>query len=147
MTASQSDLFTEIYGLDSLKIGLTFLPSGVGCAIGTIFGGKVIDLHYRQFARRYEKARASAVDGEVKDKDVAAPPPSKAVLAPDFPIIEARLQALPYYIGFYAAAFVAYGWLVKYRINLAAPLIVQFIGASTHPVLYHFIFKILTRVN
>jgi len=153
ITSSQPQLFSDIYKLTELQIGLTFIPSGVGCLLGTVAGGNIVDRHYRHYATLEEAKKVNRPTdsekgreaqglgdaengGEVDQMGIDAPTTSQAVPKPGirkaapplhFPIEKARLRALPAYLAVYAASFVAYGWVVQERVHLAAPLVLQFI--------------------
>lgn len=96
---SLSYLLKEEYGLSELLIGVCYLPSGVGCAIGTVLGGKILDWTYRRaLDRKGVKVMVTRV----------------------------RLESAWVYMPGYAISMLAYGWCVRAHTNLAAPLVFQF---------------------
>ncbi|KAK9259181.1 major facilitator superfamily domain-containing protein [Lipomyces tetrasporus] len=50
---AMSTLFKRTYGLSEMQIGLTFIANGVGCIIGTLTTGKLLDSDYRRNKDRY----------------------------------------------------------------------------------------------
>ncbi|TKY88092.1 hypothetical protein EX895_003188 [Sporisorium graminicola] len=92
-------LFKMTYGLDELLIGVCFVPSGVGCAVGTVLAGKILDWDYR---RALNKNKLT-----VK-------------------VTRARLQSAWIYLPCYAASLLAYGWCVQVHTHIAAPIVFQF---------------------
>ncbi|KAI0865947.1 major facilitator superfamily domain-containing protein [Xylaria cubensis] len=119
LQASLSSLFTQIYHVSGLVSGLTYIPFGVACAISALSMGKILDVDYRRTAARYglniEKA---------KNHDLNY-----------FPIEEARLRSLKYSLLVCGLLIAGYGWLLRYHVNIAAPLVFQFfIGLSIQGV-------------
>ncbi|EXJ80497.1 hypothetical protein A1O1_08642 [Capronia coronata CBS 617.96] len=111
VAASTPTLFTRIYGYSALQVGLCYLPYGVGCAIGCIAGGRVMDWNFLRIGRKPE----TAWDG------------SKGADLGRFPIERARIQVIwpILYIGI--AAICCYGWTLEWNASVAAPLVLQFI--------------------
>lgn len=113
--ASVPDLLEQIYGYDSLQIGLCFLPFGVGCFIAPSLAGKLMDWNFRRTANKigYEIVKGKAQDLR------------------NFPLERVRCSvALPMvFIG--DAALLCYGWVMHAETNLAAPLILMFIIGLT----------------
>jgi len=123
MTTSQSVLFTTIYNLSPFEIGLTFIPSGVGCALGSVIGGKIVDLHYEYFVIKMKAEAFSSASSPIRgssDKEMK-----------EFPIERARLRAVPWYAMISISSLIAYGWCLKRRSSLALPLVFQFLSKSS----------------
>ncbi|TGJ81277.1 hypothetical protein E0Z10_g7486 [Xylaria hypoxylon] len=117
--ASLSSLFTQVYQVSGLVSGLTYIPFGVACAISAIGTGKILDIDYRHTAAKYG---LSAEKSKNHDLD-------------HFPIEEARLRSLKYSLLVCGLLIVGYGWLLQYQVNIAAPLVFQFlIGLSIQGV-------------
>jgi hypothetical protein len=119
MTTSQSSLFTTIYKLSPFEIGLTFIPSGIGCALGSVIGGQIVDMHYQYFVIKMKAMAFSGGAGELGGVGKGCD---------DFPIERARLRAVPWYIAVEVTALVTYGWCLESRTPLVAPLVLQFIS-------------------
>ena len=92
-------LFKKVYGLDEFLIGLCFLPSGLGCALGTVLGGKILDWDYRR---------------ALKNSGVAVK------------VTRARLRSAWIYLPCYVVSLLAYGWCVRAHTHIAAPIVFQF---------------------
>ncbi|KAI5794951.1 major facilitator superfamily domain-containing protein [Pyronema domesticum] len=109
--ASLPTLFEEIYGFDSLQVGLCYLPFGVGAALACVVAGKIVDRDYRITA-----AELGVVMDKKRGEDMKK-----------FPIEKARLRSIFWILGLYVVTFIAYGWVLWKETNLAAPLVLQFI--------------------
>ncbi|KAI0452281.1 major facilitator superfamily domain-containing protein [Xylaria acuta] len=115
LQASLSRLFTQIYQVSGLVSGLTYIPFGVACAISAFGTAKILDVDYQCTA-------AGCGFGPEKGKNHDLD---------NFPIEEARLRSLKYSLLVCGLLIVGYGWLLQYRVNIAAPLVFQFfIGLS-----------------
>jgi multidrug resistance protein len=101
---SLSYLLSQEYGYDVIIIGVCYLPSGVGCAIGTVLGGKILDWDY-------QRALKKKPDANVK-------------------ITRVRLQSAWIYMPGYSLSLLAYGWCIRAHTNIVAPLVFQFIGKT-----------------
>jgi hypothetical protein len=76
-TTSVPALFAEIYGLDDMQIGLTYLANGVGSVFGSVVQGKLLDRDFRIIAIKRGLDPAKVKGGK---------------LTPEFPIEYARLR-------------------------------------------------------
>lgn len=109
----------------------------------TVITGRLQDWTFkstrRDFDRRKSLHSSTSSDVEKNDKSEEPDVVSKGRMDPndllDFPLEEARLKLQPVYSVVFWMATIAYGWLVEKRVNLVAPLIVQFIGAYDQTVL------------
>ncbi|KAH7032156.1 major facilitator superfamily domain-containing protein [Macrophomina phaseolina] len=54
VTSSTTFLLADYYGLDTLQIGLAFLPNGIGCAIGSYISGVMLDRDFRLASLTYQ---------------------------------------------------------------------------------------------
>lgn len=128
VSASTSTVLIRAYGLNTIQIGLAFLPNAVGCALGSVVGGQQLDRDYRA---------AEAVYKQQHDlpKDYALP---KGNPPPDFPIEQARSQQLPLMSAICAFGVVQYGFSVTAgaSASIVVPLMAQFaVGYSSTVVL------------
>lgn len=123
VTASISTLFEEAYPfLSQTDVGLCFLAIGGGMLFSAVGTGKLLDRDYQLVKDRI--LREMRVDPEKKE-DV------KAVFAEGkFPIERARLRTTPIYSFLFIACVLGYGWCLQAKVNIAGPLILQFISAS-----------------
>ena len=115
LTASLPSLFAEIYGFNDLQIGLSFIPFGVGCSIGSLLFGRLMDMNYRRVAKNV------GFHIDLKRGDDMR----------HFPIEKARIQVfiIPLYIGI--ASIFCWGWVLESNAPLVAPMILSFIIGLT----------------
>lgn len=99
---AQSSLFKAEYDLTELQNGLTFLANGLGCMVGTLTTGKLLDHDYR---------RAKGSDNR----------------APSLEIL--RLRTLWVWSPLQCAAVLAFGWTIDRHVHIAAPIVFSFILA------------------
>lgn len=126
VTASISTLFQTTYSyLNELTVGLCFLAIGGGMLIGGIVNGKISDMEYRRIENRMLRLNESEIDPEKKI------PASDVTNEEHFPIEEARLRLAPLYAAIYVVCCVGYGWSLDKGVNIAVPLILQFISESS----------------
>lgn len=106
-----TDQLSQQYGLNTVQIGLCYLPFGVGCIASRFTVGILLDRNYKRLARQLDPSGES--NANPKESDA-------------FPIEKARLQiGIP---AVYASAIVAitYGWVMHYKTSLAGPLVMLF---------------------
>jgi hypothetical protein len=53
MLASYSGLLQTVYNLDQLNTGLCYIPTGIGCILGSIIGGRILDYDFRIISKRH----------------------------------------------------------------------------------------------
>lgn len=104
-------MLEETYNYDSLQIGLSFLPFGIGCFLAPICMGKLMDLNFRRIARKigYEIVKGKANDLRT------------------FPIERCRIGVALPCLAIGDAALLCYGWVMDVRTHLAVPLVLHFI--------------------
>lgn len=126
--ASISTLFSDAYPfLTQTDIGLCFLAIGGGMAIGSVFGGKVLDKDYRRTKSSLEEKARNDPESKIRPEDVTR--------EENFPVEYARLRIVPLSFAAYIAASIAYGWCLDKRVNIAGPLVFQIISKSFYPCL------------
>ena len=110
ITASLPSLYAQIYGFNSLQIGLCYIPFGVGCCCAALSNGQLLDRNFLRWARK--------LDIEIKK--------GRQTDLKDFPIEKVRLQvALPMlYIG--CVLMLIYGWILEINGPLAPALVLLF---------------------
>ncbi|OAA72550.1 Major facilitator superfamily domain, general substrate transporter [Cordyceps fumosorosea ARSEF 2679] len=113
---AMSSLFKERYGLSEMQIGLTFIANGVGCVVGTLVTGRILDADYRRF-----KTRLAAAWGGT-DGDEAS-----------FPIEMARLRLIPVFSILQCLSLLLFGWTVQYprSVPIAIPIMSTFVTGWT----------------
>ncbi|KAI9479606.1 major facilitator superfamily domain-containing protein [Zychaea mexicana] len=119
---STSTHFSIIYGLDTLQIGLCYIPYGVGSVCGSFMMGRMLDRDFRITAYKHGMSPE-----EVK---------RSGKLSTDFPIYRARLRTTWIQMTICQLVIIAYGWTLYVEAHLAVPLILQFIiGLSVASVM------------
>jgi MFS transporter len=83
ITSSTASLFKEEYDLNEVLIGLAFLPNRLGCILGSLITGKLMDRDYKREAETYLEKHNFPADAGLKQQDFA-----------DFPIQEAKLKSV-----------------------------------------------------
>lgn len=103
-----STLFTRTYGLSQIQVGLTFLGNGVGCILGTLSTGKVLDRNYRRIESQYTGSPES------------------------FPLERARLKTIWIFSGMQCVSALVFGWTLEKSVHISVPIICTFfIGWAT----------------
>lgn len=106
---AMSTLFKTQYGLSELDIGLSFIANGVGCILGTLFTGKLLDRNYQRVKRSHE-----GPEDEIN-------------------IEKARLLLIPVFSGVQCLAILLFGWTIAYphKVPIAIPIIATFFAGAT----------------
>ncbi|KAI4196207.1 MAG: hypothetical protein LQ350_006700 [Teloschistes chrysophthalmus] len=99
MQASLAPLLMNLYGLNALQVGLTYLPYGIACGVASFLIGKVMNHDYKKTAA----AVGFTVD-KTKGDDLAT-----------FPIEKARLRSIWYFVSVSTACTIGYGWTLQAR--------------------------------
>ncbi|QDS73084.1 hypothetical protein FKW77_000172 [Venturia effusa] len=124
ITSSTPSLWGAAYNLNNLQLGLVFLPNGLGCVLGSLLTGKLMDRDYKKEAERYVEEHSLPKDTELKQRKY-----------PDFPIERARLRSVYLLNCMFVIATGVYGYSVEWHI--AVPLILQFITAFTATAIFN----------
>ncbi|WWC87663.1 uncharacterized protein L201_002554 [Kwoniella dendrophila CBS 6074] len=103
----QSSFFESIYGLTEIQIGLTFLSNGLGCMIGTLTTGKLLDKDYKKAKEKY--------------KDL--------VNEEEFPIEIVRLRTIWFWSILQLFSVLLFSWTIDKHLHISAPIISNFILA------------------
>ncbi|GAB5585730.1 hypothetical protein Unana1_00630 [Umbelopsis nana] len=114
-TTSVPALFAEIYGLNDLQIGLTYLANGFGSVVGSVVQGKLLDRDFRIIALKHGMDPA-----QVKGK-----------LTPEFPLEYARLRLAWIHVLVFNVVLIVYGWCLYVKAHLAIILVLHFILGAT----------------
>ncbi|KAH8691476.1 major facilitator superfamily domain-containing protein [Talaromyces proteolyticus] len=120
----------EFPSLTDVELGLCFLPNGVGCVLGSISTGKLMDRNFRMVAKHYRRQHQIPDDVEIKgDKS--------------FPYERARLSPMPYLSAVFIIVTALYG--ASYELNdvnrkaianLLISLALQFLIAFTATAIF-----------
>jgi MFS family permease len=115
ITSSTSTLFKKEYQLSDVMIGLIFVPNGLGCVLGSLVTGKIMDREYKKVELRYRASKGLSIDEEIGSET-----------HPDFPLERARLGQVWWMLLLFCVSTGVYGYATEWHI--AVPLIMQFIG-------------------
>jgi len=114
LSASTTASLQTIYGLNDLQVGLAFGANGIGCVLGSISTGIIVDRDYRKLKKKHER--------KIKEGLMPADP--------DFPIEKARLRSAWIMILIFGFSIFGYGWALETREHLVVPLVFQFLGTN-----------------
>ncbi|RCI01913.1 hypothetical protein CU098_006809 [Rhizopus stolonifer] len=114
--SSLTPLFVDAYQIDEFKVGLTFLAPGFGSLLGSYGSGKLMNWRFKKIA-----------DSLHMDKNKR----ERHNLDPEFPIEKARMGNVWIYGILFNIGMIAYGWTLHYRVNLAVPIILNFVTSCT----------------
>ena len=114
VVAVMPDIFKDIYHLNELQIGLTYIPRGFGIIFGGFCIGKFMDYNYRIVARKIGWDIDEIAGDDLKH----------------FPIERARARGSYFLLIVSTAVLVGYGWSVTKHVHLAVILILQFIQGA-----------------
>lgn len=117
VTSTIPQIFEQIYGFNTLQIGLSFIPFGVGSFLAPLMNGKLLDWHFRVTAKK------AGMEHLIDKK--------RAANLKDFPLEEARIYVALPLVLLGNVCILVYGWVLEVNANLAAPLIIQFILGIT----------------
>jgi MFS family permease len=102
--------------LTQWQIGLCFLPNGLGCVLGSLSTGRLLDQSFKSVEEQYKKERRVSTVNIKKDRE--------------FPFERARLPMVPYFSIAFVISMALYGPSFELNdihrfqsSNLAAPLI------------------------
>ncbi|KAL8684001.1 MAG: hypothetical protein Q9186_000031 [Xanthomendoza sp. 1 TL-2023] len=114
--------FTDLYHLNELEIGLSYLPRGTGIIIGGYANGILMDRNYKitakQIGHRIDRQQGDDIN--------------------NFPIERARTRGSPYLIGILTCSVIGYGWALDQHSHIAIALILQFIQGVFQSSIYIF---------
>ncbi|ODV64177.1 MFS general substrate transporter [Ascoidea rubescens DSM 1968] len=113
MLTSISNLLSSKYGYSTLKIGICFLPSGIGGLSGSIASGRLLDIYYKRCKKRYLEDEKSGNNGEKKE----------------FDLFKARLGILWVFGLIGCVSFLIYGWTIGSKKHISIVLISTFFGS------------------
>ncbi|KAF4310671.1 putative major facilitator superfamily transporter protein [Botryosphaeria dothidea] len=143
VTSSTTFLLADYYGLDTLQIGLAFLPNGIGCALGSYISGIFLDRDFRLTSLTY-LTTINPTDPNGAPLTASALK-NKSALPATFPLERARLAQLPLYVSTFVFSIVLYGFSFSPSpsskggpspSHLSIPLLAQFtIGLSATAIL------------
>jgi MFS family permease len=131
LQASLSTIFVRTYGVSGLVAGLTYLPFGLSCVIGSYLSGRMLDRDYKKTAKEH----GFTIDRKSAD-DLRA-----------YPIEQARLSKTRYFIIACAPLIIGYGWTIQAKLHMSIPLVLQFLIGLTNQHLFTSINTLLVDLN
>lgn len=109
---SMTSLFSTIYGLNDMQIGLCYIANGFGCVCGSLTTGRLLNWEFQRVVNKLaidpKKARRGRLD-------------------PSFPIERTRMQYTWIWGLIYNVFLIVYGWALEYKAPLPVVLIFQLI--------------------
>ena len=116
VTAALPFQLQDIYGFNSLQIGLCYIPVGCGSLTAVIVTGRAIDWNFRRHAKRLGIEVAKGRQSDLRN----------------YPLELARIQvAIPFTI-LEIVGLILFGWVTGLRTTLAGPLILlYFLGFAS----------------
>ncbi|KAG4288563.1 hypothetical protein FPRO06_06215 [Fusarium proliferatum] len=131
VTSSTTTVLLKTFpDLTQWQVGLCFLPNGIGCVIGSVCTGQLMDRAFKRAEARY-KQEHGLVNVDVKS-------------CRDFPFERVRLSLLPYFsvifivsVGLYGPSYEFNDLRRHFAGNLVASLGLQFIIASTATAIFN----------
>ncbi|TLD26569.1 hypothetical protein PspLS_05200 [Pyricularia sp. CBS 133598] len=104
------------YGLDSFEAGLCYLPYGIATIASSYLIGKIMDFDYKVTA----KSHGIVINTTSGDNMIT------------FPIEQARLRSMPYYLLVSIFSTLGFGWSVEKGAHLSVPMVMLFLcGIAT----------------
>lgn len=135
LTTSLSTLLEDNYGLNTTKIGLLFLPVGVGASISPFINGRMLDRSYSKLKAKVEERQSKELESNLESKEkvdiLETAEAKRERFEAAFPIEKARFSVYPYHLGGFVISLLIYGWTINYKVNLAVPIIFSFFNVST----------------
>lgn len=110
VTTSLPYLFTSIYNLNETMVGLSYFPSGVGCIVGSVLQGKILNRDYKKMQARF------APSGK-----------ENSTCKLHMPLEHARLRTVWIHALIFNVLLVVYGWCLYVKAHISAILIIHFI--------------------
>jgi MFS family permease len=91
---------------------LTHRPVGIAAFLAAFLNGKLMDYNYQRWAKKLNIPLDRKRRTDLRN----------------FPIEKVRLQPVFLLVPIGAAAYIPIGWVLQHRVNLAVPLILEFIS-------------------
>ncbi|OAP59165.1 hypothetical protein AYL99_06463 [Fonsecaea erecta] len=130
LVAAIPDIYKQIYHLDELQIGLTYLPRGIGIIVGGYCVGKAMDFNYRATAKKINWNINSLSGDDLRE----------------FPIERARARGSGWLLLVSTSGLIGYGWAVHYHVHISVLLILQFLQGFWGTCFYTFYNTLLVDV-
>ncbi|KAI0508846.1 major facilitator superfamily domain-containing protein [Xylaria bambusicola] len=123
--------FASLYGFSGLKIGLIYIPLGVGSIVAVFVMGKLANWNYRRICKKlnipYDKSRQQNMAG--------------------FPIEQARLQISLPFLALFTLVLIGFGWAVQYKAHLAVEIVLLFLQGVTLVAFSNLLSTLIVDIN
>ncbi|KAJ2976911.1 hypothetical protein NUW58_g7971 [Xylaria curta] len=123
--------FASSYGFDGLKIGLVYVPLGVGSIVSVAVMGRLANWNYRRHCKKlnipYDRSRQQDMAG--------------------FPIEQVRLQVSLPFLALFTAVLIGFGWAVESKAHLAVVIIVLFLQGVTLVAFSNILSTLIIDIN
>lgn len=106
--SSITGIYSQLYGLNQLEIGLCYITMGTGSVVASVVAGRLLDLSYRHLASK----RAGNSSPEAQNDSV--------------PVEKARSIVLVPLVSLGGLMVLAFGWVLEFGVHLAAPETLMF---------------------
>lgn len=130
LAASLSAQVIQVYDLNYLTAGLTYLPMGIGGMFAAYFTGKMLDHDYRVTTKKL---------------DMPSKPPTASIA--NFPIEKARLRSIFPVVLVSSITTIGYGWTLYAKRHIAILLVLQFFSGATQVFVFVTCGTLLTDLN
>ncbi|KAI0396674.1 major facilitator superfamily domain-containing protein [Xylariaceae sp. FL0594] len=107
--------FASRYGFDGLRVGLVYVPFGVGSIVAVVFVGKLSNMNYQRHCKRL-----GIVYDRTREQSMA-----------DFPIEKVRLEVCAPFVALFSLILIGWGWALQYHAHLAVELVLLFLAGIT----------------
>ncbi|KAI9250460.1 major facilitator superfamily domain-containing protein [Phascolomyces articulosus] len=113
--------FSTIYNLNTLQIGLCYVPYAIGSIVGSFISSRLLDQYFKNIASKYQMTKETIQ----KLRNIPV----------DFPIYRTRLHGIVFVIAIGQLVMISYGWVLYVRAHLSVPLAFQFlVGVCNAPL-------------
>ncbi|KAI1819393.1 major facilitator superfamily domain-containing protein [Xylaria intraflava] len=123
--------FSQLYGFDGVKIGLVYLPIGIGSIVSAWTVGILANWNYRRHCDilgiPYDKSRQNDMSG--------------------FPIEQARLQTSLPFLVLYTVVLIGFGWAVEFKANLAVEIVLLFLFGTSITAFSNLLSTLVVDIN
>jgi hypothetical protein len=97
----------------------------------SLINGRFLDKEFARVRRNIAHQQSPGEKGEHEDAEI-----EDITKHESFPIERARLSLLPIYLVIFMCCVVPYGWVLRQRVSLAAPLILHVLSETYFQVLF-----------
>ncbi|KAF2962954.1 hypothetical protein GQX73_g10624 [Xylaria multiplex] len=123
--------FATLYGFEGLKIGLVYIPLGVGSIASVFVMGTLANWTYRQHCRKlnipYDRCRQQDMAG--------------------FPIEQVRLQISLPFLALFTSVLVGFGWAVEYQAHFAIEIVLLFLQGVSLVAFSNLLSTLIVDIN